>query len=1430
MIQKRYVLYFISALLLGSGTPSWAQSLCSQQAQPLSGGDGQDLDITSDMKVEAGDYRYGNVHIYNGGTLCFEDQKIDFWASAILIENTGSLIAGSSAHPIGQIGGQLTIHLYGQDQGPGGRGIACKTDAFCGVPDTVWNAGDSAKVALPGGVSDYFYPYEPLMFDNADPQAYFGYKVLGVGYGGSLALFGQKGASYAGTLDETDSGTSWVRLASTLEPTDNTLILDRPVDWAEGDQIVVTTTDYLPGHSEQFTIETVSADKQTITVKESAQYTHNGDLFLLTDTAARKKGYKRLGLDITVAGQPAAETRAAVALLTRSIRIVSAGDDLGEDFPPETQLFPSTEAPGKQHPYYFGGHVMIRQGVEKAQIQGVEFYQLGQGGRMGRYPVHFHFARKTPPDTFVKDSSIHDAMTRWITLHATQDVRLERNVGYKSIGHGFYLEDGTEINNKLYSNIGIFARAAVDNAQNPRQVPGILASPPELTPNSSLQQPDFRQVDLVPYHSDYDHPTVFWIMNGWNDFVGNMAAGAGTCGACYWLVPGANSGNSRQQKWESYAAMQQGLGRAATTPLKSFRGNYCSTAMNAFNTVANTTQCNGVEMPLDGNGKPIFNVLTHVDNPLAPARLLDLGKPLENIPPTPNPAADNYYPQVDPGGGRFPTRCDGATADCSTVPVCANGPGHANCMVTVLDRFTSAFNWTETNFAAIWLRPQWYLVTNSVLSDVQNAGLTFVTGGDYTNASTIEGHWALARKNVFIGHTQPDNPFAANGGPVNPASGLKCDTAAGNHCLLEAEGVAYPLSNFGVNQRLFNIYDGPAYEESNAYLDISTTLLDDCQPGSGPNNACSGSQWMYGRALGVPRNDADQCYLPNAAIGWKQPNGFYYPPAFHSRNLFFDKVDIRHFVIEPLFQPGTFKTDATAAEQRYCTRNEALFEGFTDIDRQTELNDDDGSLTGYSNSISINEDPFFNAPVEAVECRSDGTVKTSPYDYVSTVIYPHCAQNNSCLAEPAEPWHADCAGPHCYGVPLYRQLLTAQENTDSATPNIKMMGQGISQRNTLTVNNGVYYVDTTVSADQQRASGTSNLSVFRDKETYYLFLLYAKPSTRQTYQIYVGDDFDPASDIQAVRAQIKTAPLTFESMPDWPWETPELNNGVLTVTLDLSAFESQFEAAKSQSCQPESFCDWNTSTQQCLSSAQFKQDHPDLSAAELEEYDAVCEWAVIDSDCPAGGCYGISFTLPDTFRTLSAAEHADPISNPRPLAACFPSDDTWDIKWGQHAVPDLAGAECFNAPVEDTQFCDLQTKALFSTNVIIGSARSEHIQGTHGDDMILGLEGDDVLEGLDGHDWIFGGPGNDQLHGGAGSDFLHGEDGHDVLRGGDHDDSLDGGEGHDMLHGEQGEDVLTGGDGDDFLHGGEGDDLISGGEGHDICATAHGPSGCEAAF
>jgi hypothetical protein len=95
-------------------------------------------------------------------------------------------------------------------------------------------------------------------------------------------------------------------------------------------------------------------------------------------------------------------------------------------------------------------------------------------------------ARVTPPGTFVKDCSGNESMTRWYVIHDTQNVTLARNLGYLSIGHGYYLEDANEVNNNLYSNLGIFARAAVANSQNPREIPGILAAPRGSTFLTSL--------------------------------------------------------------------------------------------------------------------------------------------------------------------------------------------------------------------------------------------------------------------------------------------------------------------------------------------------------------------------------------------------------------------------------------------------------------------------------------------------------------------------------------------------------------------------------------------------------------------------------------------------------------------------------------------------------------------------------------------------------------------------------------------------------------------------------------------------------------------------------------------------------------------------------------------------------------------------------
>lgn len=1460
-------------------------------------GNGGDLEVTGACTATEGQtYHYGNVNIYKGGTLTFvdpaPDKKIHFWARSILVEKDSSLIAGGQDAPIGTkcqaareqgssvyCGGMLTFHLYGEDQGAfpfgddankgnGGKGITCKTDERCGVDKTMWDSNGAQKFSqLPGG-GDYFYAYEPLPYDDGDPKGYFGYKVLAVSYGGTLQLFGRKGASYGTEPAASDSGKSWVRLSTTLNAGDKKLFLDRKVDpdWEPGDRIVVTTTDYLPGHSEQLEICSVDPSNNSVTFtvqtedeeyscggnEKGAEHLHNGIAYPLN--AAKHPGIDRLNLDIKVEGKPAAETRAAVALLSRSIRIVSEGASFNADN--------HTTLPTSGSGAYFGGHTLVRQGFKRYQMQGVEFYQLGQGGRMERYPVHLDRARKTPQDTFVKDCSVHDSMTRWITVHATQGVTLARNVGYKSIGHGYYLEDGPETDNKFYSNIGIFARAAIDNAQNPRKVPGILAG-------GSSMNSEF------PYNSDFAQPTVFWIMNGWNEFQYNMAAGAGACGACFWLVPGANSGWSKEKKWESYASMQKGEARAAMTPLKLFRGNYCSTAMNSFNTIGASDPCLGLDS------------LGPIHNPLVPA-------PKRS-------EMEMYYPITKGfggGGGRFPTRCD--ELDCTTVTKC-EAANRVNCMVTVLDRYTTAFHWTETNFAAVWLRPQWYLVINSVISDVQSGGLGFVTGGDYTASNAVPGQWMLARKNVFIGHTQPDNPYASNAGPFGPG-GLAPPTvppAPIDRCYAKDEGISMPLSNFANFQRLFNIYDGPAYQETNAFLDIAKTAITDC-PAPNPNQQCNNSHWMYGRVLGM-RRSGSTCYLPNAAIGWKQPNGFYYPPAFHSTNLFFDNVDIRHFVIEPQFKPGTFKTlddnNYQVLKDLYCTWNPAMFDNFSGIDRQTELNDDDGSLTGLVNTISVNEDSFFDSPVETIECRSDETTKTSPYDYVTTVVYPDCAtlgSTVSCMEDPEQPWDSACSNEKCYGVPLFRQYLNKGEKAGPGQE-IRMAGMNFYQRSNLTVNHGLYYIDTSVSAIDQAKGVTclqnphitvhidltpQNLgklvrdfpnnsvdpkdgflndrafsctqNVFRAGHTYNVFFLYAKPQTRQTYQIYVGPGLDVKNDVKMVRADIfgtNQLKIPSHDFPDTagqahPWSRSyDSNSGILTVSVDLTDFEGEFTSTRAGLCQPQSFCTWDGADCVCNKAMNDPKSvlyNPALYKDCIEKTGTkgrtICSWAGNDIDCPEHGCFGFSFKLPAGFTTV-AGERI------RPTPTCFEADNDWKVPWTP-ATPDLAQA-CFNPPVDPLKFCNLSGDPAMTRNILWGTPRNDVLVGTAGDDIILGRAGDDRIYGLEGDDWlsggkgndmIFGGPGDDTILGGPGDDSLFGERGHDsisgdsgddYISGGAGNDKLAGGPGHDMIFGGSGNDVLSGGAGHDAMFGGSGQDQMNGGSGEDYCGSGESVRGCE---
>ena len=53
--------------------------------------------------------------------------------------------------------------------------------------------------------------------------------------------------------------------------------------------------------------------------------------------------------------------------------------------------------------------------------------------------------------------SIVDSHNRWITIHGTHYLLVRDCVGYKSVGHGYFLEDGTEVYNLLDRNLAVQA-------------------------------------------------------------------------------------------------------------------------------------------------------------------------------------------------------------------------------------------------------------------------------------------------------------------------------------------------------------------------------------------------------------------------------------------------------------------------------------------------------------------------------------------------------------------------------------------------------------------------------------------------------------------------------------------------------------------------------------------------------------------------------------------------------------------------------------------------------------------------------------------------------------------------------------------------------------------------------------------------------------
>jgi hypothetical protein len=93
----------------------------------------------------------------------------------------------------------------------------------------------------------------------------------------------------------------------------------------------------------------------------------------------------------------------------------------------------------------------------------------------------------------VRGVSVWDSHNRFVVIHNTDGITVENSVGYQSIGHGFFLEDGTEENNTLANNLAIMT------------LPGVI-------------------------RPDDGAAAGFWVQNPRNNFTGNIAVSASGSG------------------------------------------------------------------------------------------------------------------------------------------------------------------------------------------------------------------------------------------------------------------------------------------------------------------------------------------------------------------------------------------------------------------------------------------------------------------------------------------------------------------------------------------------------------------------------------------------------------------------------------------------------------------------------------------------------------------------------------------------------------------------------------------------------------------------------------------------------------------------------------------------------------------------------------
>jgi len=325
---------------------------------------------------------------------------------------------------------------------------------------------------------------------------------------------------------------TWTKLSATAEKGATSITVLDASGWRVGDEIVLASTDFNPRQAERRHITAI--DGNTISFAEPLEYMHFGEI--------------TFGVD----------ERGEVGMLSRNIKI-QASEDADES--------------------YFGGHIMAMSGSQM-YIDSVELSRMGQHLTLARYPIHFHVLGEGQ-GMYVRNAAIHDTFNRCVTVHGTNNLAIERNVTFNTVGHCFFMEDGIENGNRFVENLGIQTKCHPTLDCMPTRL-AAAGEDPTFEERYQMRRAG-QESENVLLPSDNTVAT-FWITNPDNTYIGNVAAGSDSNG--FWMsLPEHPNG-----QFEGTEIAAQTWPRR--TPFREFRGNVAHSNYDGFMFDRNINQDN----------------------------------------------------------------------------------------------------------------------------------------------------------------------------------------------------------------------------------------------------------------------------------------------------------------------------------------------------------------------------------------------------------------------------------------------------------------------------------------------------------------------------------------------------------------------------------------------------------------------------------------------------------------------------------------------------------------------------------------------------------------------------------------------------------------------------------------------------------------------